>query len=196
MIPYNTGLEKLILPEYGRIVHELTRQCVEIENREQRNAMASSIVELMKAAVQEKGREADEKKYWDHLFLISDKKLDIDYPQGTPSEELIMTTPKKLPYSFNGPDRRQYGKVLQQMVFAIAKMENGEDKDFLVDLIANHIKKIQTINNPESAFDEHVFSDLAEMSKGSIVLSPEFFTLLNFAQEKPQTKNQKKKKNR
>lgn len=183
----------MVLPEYGRVVHELAEQCVSIEDREERNAFANAIIELMRMAVQDKAKEGDEKKYWDHLYLITGGLLDVDYPFGTPSVELIKTRPRKIPYNNSHLEKRQYGKVVQNMVRAIAKMENGEEKDFFVDLLANHVKKLQTLHNPESASDEHVFADIAEMSKGNIVLSSDFITLLDFKEERP-VKNQKKKK--
>ena len=83
--------------------------------------------------------------------------------------------------------------TLQKMIEEVARMENSEKKDYYVDLLSNHIKKLLTLNNPENANDEHVFRDLAEMSEGQIVLSPEMFSLLDFKEDKLNKSNKKKK---
>lgn len=185
----------MILPEYGRIVHDLAEICVSISDRDERNHFAGEIVEIMKSATQEKGKEPDEKKYWDHLYILSGRRLDIDYPYGVPDEEVITLKPKKIPYGAGRFERRQYGHIVQDMIKKVALMENSEEKDIYVELLANQLKKLQTMNNPENASDNHVFADIAEISNGSIQLSEEMFTLLDFKEEK-NNKNQKKKKNR
>lgn len=195
MIPYNTGMPKLVLPEYGRLVHEMAEICANITDREERNSFAGVLVEIMKSTTQDKNKEPDEKKYWDHLYIIGQGKLDIDSPFGTPEEEVMKAAPAKMPYTGSHFEKRQYGRIVQQMIKKVSKMENSEDKDTLVELLANHVKKLQTMHNPENASDELVFADIDTISGGSIKLSKDMFTLLDFKEEKP-AKNQKKKKNR
>lgn len=185
----------MILPEYGRIVHDLVELCVQMEDRDERNRFAGEIVEIMKSATQEKGKDPDEKKYWDHLYIISGRRLDIDSPFGVPNEEALTPSPKKIPYGSGHFDRRQYGNIVQKMIKKVALMDNSEEKDVYVELLANQLKKLQTMNNPENASDTHVFADISEISGGSIQLSEDIFTLLDFKEEK-NNKNQKKKKNR
>lgn len=196
MIPYNTGLTKLILPEYGRIVQEMTDICVNIEDREERNRFASEIIEIMKSTSQDKGKDPDEKKYWDHLYIIGGGKLDIDSPYGIPEEEMMKQPPKKIPYSSGHFGYRHYGHIVQNMIKTVALMDNSEEKDVLVELLANQVKKLQTMSNPENASDAHVFSDIADISNGSIQLTDEMLALLDFKEEKNNKNNQKKKKNR
>lgn len=195
MIPYNTDLEKLVLPEYGRLVHDLVKICSEIEDRDERNYLATSIVETMKAMTQEKGKLPDDRKYWDHLFVISGGKLDIDSPYGKPEEGSVHPVPQKIPYSNSDFTRRHYGRILQKMVHQVSVMPNSEDKDGCVELLANQIKKMLTVNNPENAGDERVFADLDAMSDGSIAVEAGVFFIPDYKEEKP-TKQQKKKKNR
>ena len=195
MIPYNTHLQKLVLPEYGRLVHKMVNICAEIEDREQRNQFAAAIVETMKAMTQEKGKLQDDRKYWDHIYLISDNKLDIDSPYGRPEEETINPKPEKIPYSSSDFGRRHYGNILQRMVIEVAKMPNSEDKDACVELLANHIKKLLVINSEENASDERVYTDLNAISSGSIALDEGIFDIPEFKEEKP-TKAAKRKKNK
>lgn len=193
MIPYNTGMKKLVLHEYGRLIHELADAALKIEDRELRTEFAAMVVDAMKSTVQDKSKDHDDKKYWDHLHIMTGFQLDIDGPYEAPQAEAINKKPEKIPYTASSFGRRHYGLVLQKMIRNVAAMENGEEKDLYVDLLSNHVKKLLTINNPENANDSQVFKDIAEISNGCIVLSPDLFSLLEYKEDK-QTKQSKKKK--
>lgn len=195
MIPYNTDLEKLILPEYGRLIQEMVKICKSLENRDERNQFSAMIVETMKLMNAEKGKLADDRKFWDHLFIIGGPDLDIDSPYGRPDAEAANPTPAKIPYSNSDFGRRHYGHILQQMIHQVALMPNSEDKDACVELIANHIKKSLVIHSNENATDSKVYEDLKSMSQGSISVEEGIFDLPEFKEDKP-TKTQKRKKNR
>lgn len=195
MIPYNTELEKLKLPEYGRLIHEMVKICSTIEDRQQRNEFAASIVETMKSMTQEKGKQPDDRKYWDHLFVISNHTLDVDSPFERPDESASSEKPKKIPYTNSEFGRRHYGNVLQRLVREVSLMANSEEKDACVELLSNHIKKLLVVSNSENANNAQVFSDLAAMSNGSIALEDGIFDIPEYKEEKP-TKTPKKKKNR
>ena len=194
MIPYNTGMNKLVLPEYGRLVQDLALAALEIEDKELRTEFSQMVVEVMKSVLQDKSKDHDEKKYWDHLHIITGFKLDIDGPFPSPEKEIINKKPEKVPYTSSSFNRRHYGLTLQRMIEKVAQMENSEEKDLYVDLISNHIKKLLTLNNPENANDERVFKDIADISNGRIEMSPEDFTLLEFKEDKQNNKTSKKKK--
>lgn len=194
MIPYNTGMKKLILPEYGRLVQEMAIAALEIEDREIRSEYAAMIVEVMKSVLQDKNKDHDEKKYWDHLHIITGFGLDIDGPFPKPEREIVNQKPRKIPYTSTNFKYRHYGLTLQKMIEKVARMENSEERDLYVDLISNHIKKLLTLNNPESANDGHVFKDLADISNGRIELTEELFSLPEYKEDKPQNNKQNKKK--
>ena len=193
MIPYNTDLEKLVLPEYGRLVHDMIKICAQLENKDERSAFAASIVETMKMMTQEKNKLPDDRKYWDHLFIISGNSLDIDSPFGKPDEEELNSIPTKIPYNEADFSRRHYGNILQRLVHQVALMDNSSDKDACVELLANHIKKLLVMNNPENANNERVYADLDSISSGNITLDEGIFDLPDFKEEKT-SKTQKRKK--
>lgn len=195
MIPYNTNQEKLILPEYGRLVHEMVKECALLPDKDTRTAMAYVIVDVMKSMVQEKGKLNDDRKYWDHLYVISGRTLDVDSPYGIPEDEEVNPSPAKIPYSNSDFGMRHYGHILQRLVREVSLMENSPEKDACVELLANHIKKSLSISNAENATDAKVFADLASLSKGSIEVEEGIFDLPEFKEDKP-VKAQKRKKNR
>ena len=52
MIPYNTGMEKLALAEYGRLVHDMARAALGIEDRQLRTEFAFLVIDVMKSVLQ------------------------------------------------------------------------------------------------------------------------------------------------
>ena len=81
MPDYNTQQKKLIMPEYGRNVQQMIDHCVSIEDREERTRCANTIINIMGNLFPHL-RDVDDFKHklWDHLAIMSDFKLDIDYP--------------------------------------------------------------------------------------------------------------------
>ena len=45
---YNTSLDELIMPEYGRMVQDLVLHCKAIEDPKYRQSFAETVIELMK----------------------------------------------------------------------------------------------------------------------------------------------------
>jgi hypothetical protein len=84
---YNTQLEELIIPEYGRNVQELVRHCKTIEDNEYRHAFAESILDLMQIMTPyNRNLEEHRKKLWHHFFRIAKYDINITPPPGvTPS---------------------------------------------------------------------------------------------------------------
>ena len=58
-------------------------------------------------------------------------------------------------------------------------MENCVEKDQLIFLVANQMKKLLLIHNPENVSDEKVFADIAEISKGKILIDSGSYVLTN-----------------
>lgn len=85
---YNTQLERLIIPEYGRNIQSMIEYCCTIENREERNLCAKAIIQVMGQLNPTLRDQSDyTHKLWDHLFIISQFKLDVDSPYPIPQPE-------------------------------------------------------------------------------------------------------------
>lgn len=196
LIPYNTSVDRLLLSEYGRHIQDMVAYCLSIEDREERNVCAAAIVDAMATVAPENiGPGGDRKKLWDHLNLISGFRLDIDWPVDVASEETSVLTPRPLPYSPRVQGMRHYGRIIEQMARKVAEMENSPEKDVAVSMVANHIKKLLVMNNPQSASDARALRDLAFFTEGAIDLTPESFPLHEFPDfESPIQKIKKKKR--
>lgn len=171
---YNTAEKKLALPEYGRNIQNMVDYCVTIEDREERKHCADTIINIMGNMFPHL-RDVNDFKHilWDHLAIMSDFKLDIDYPYEIVKKEDLNTRPPRLPYSNSRIRYRHYGKTLEKMIQKATEFEQGAEKEVLVKLLANQMKKSFLSWNKESVEDSKIFKDLEELSEGRIVLNEE-----------------------
>ena len=78
---YNTSRKKLIIPEYGRHIHEMINQTCEIKDKEERNKSARAIIGVMGNLNPHLRDVSDfQHKLWDQLFIMSNFKLDVECP--------------------------------------------------------------------------------------------------------------------
>ena len=198
MIPYNTGMEPLLLAEYGRNIQNLVDFCVGIPDREERTRCAHAIADIMTILFPALKKDPnDRKKIWDHINIMSRFELDIDFPVDVIKAEEANPTPDPIPYS-NSRDIvfRYYGKHIQNMVRTVAEMEESEERFNLIGVIANHMKKLMLAHNKEAVSDMKVFNDLRFISDGKIDLQPGDIYLYDFQEvQQPITQKQGKKKN-
>lgn len=176
---YNTEEKKLALPEYGRNIQNMVDYCVAIEDREERQQCADTIINIMGNMFPHL-RDVNDFKHilWDHLAIMSDFKLDIDYPYEIVKKEDLNTRPPRLPYSNSRIRYRHYGKTLEKMIQKATEFEPGVEKEVLVKLLATQMKKSFLNWNKESVEDTKIFKDLEELSEGQIVLNEETHKLM------------------
>lgn len=186
----------MLLPEYGRHIQQLVDYCVQIPDREERTACAYSIVDTMAALFpQLVGENRDYSKIWDQVNIMSRFELDIDFPCEVISAEQMNPKPDKLPYTASSMRFRHYGKHIEKMIQQVAELEEGEEKDLLVSMIAHHMKKLMLQHNKEGVDDAKILRDLSLYSEGRIDLDPENYLLHEYqVVEQPASKQGKKRK--
>ncbi len=159
---YNTNRKKLELPEYGRNVQNMVGIIKNTPDRAERNRLAKSTIQLMENMNPQLRDVADYKhKLWDHLAVIADFDLDIDSPYPLPTQAEIHQKPMKMKYS--NPDEirfKHYGKILEDMVRKATQYPEGEERDALIAVIANQMKKSFLTWNRETVSDDVIFADL------------------------------------
>lgn len=199
MLEYNNQKKKLILPEYGRNIQQMVEFCTAIEDRDERNRCANTIIQTMGNLFPQL-RDAPEFKHklWDHLAIMSNFTLDIDYPYEVIKQENLQTTPQSIAYQLEPIKYRHYGKIIEQMINRACEYPEGEERDGLIMLIANHMKKLIYGINKEDVEDEKIFNDLYHYSRGKIKLDTETHKLHVFKEvpvaQNNTKKNSKKKK--
>ncbi|MDD4777160.1 MAG: DUF4290 domain-containing protein [Fermentimonas sp.] len=174
---YNTQKEKLIMPEYGRNIQNMVNHCVGIEDAEERRKCADTIIDVMGNMFPHL-RDVNNFKHilWDHLAIMSDFKLDIEYPYEVIKKEELYSSPGRLEYSRPNMKYRHYGKILEKLIGIATKMDDGEEKNQLVKLILNQMKRSYVQWN-KAIDDEKIFEDLRDLSGGKLNISSENYTI-------------------
>ena len=194
MLTYNTQLRPLILPEYGRNIQQMVDHCLTLEDKEERTACAHTIIKTMHTLFPSQGNaEEYRRKLWDHLAIMSNFALDIDWPYEVIMPESLNSQPDPVFYGANDIRHRHYGKTVELMIDRAAAMEPGEERDTLILLLANHMKKLMLAVNPEGVEDAKIFKDLLHMSHGAINLNPSDVHLHEFKAAPAPSKKKKKK---
>ena len=171
---YNTQRKKMELPEYGRSVQNMVDHALTIEDREERQRCADTIVNIMGGMFPHLRDVPDFKhKLWDHLAIMSDFKLDIDYPFEIVKKEDLVVKPEQLAYPNAGFRYRHYGRFLEGMVKKAVEIEDEEEKRQLINLLAIQMKKDLNNWNKEGIEDQKIVDDLREYSNGAIDLKVE-----------------------
>ena len=161
----------LAIPEYGRHIHKMIHQVLAEENKEQRNKQAQAIIGIMGNLNPHLRDVADfQHKLWDQLFIMSDFKLDVDAPFPKPDAEVLAAPPTPLAYPQSFPKYRFYGNNIKGMIDVIVDWEEGDLKQALIYVIANHMKKCFLNWNKDTVDDQVIFGHLAELSGGKIVI--------------------------
>lgn len=162
----------LAIPEYGRHIHKMIQQVLAEENKEERNKQAQAIIGIMGNLNPHLRDVADfQHKLWDQLFIMSDFKLDVDAPFPKPDPEVLAAPPTPLAYPQSFPKYRFYGNNIKGMIDVIVDWEEGDLKQALVYVIANHMKKCFLNWNKDTVDDKVIFGHLAELSDGKIVIN-------------------------
>lgn len=171
-LEYNAERPHLIIPEYGRHLQKLIEQAVALEDRDERNKAARYIITVMGSLNPHLRDVPDfQHKLWDQLFIMSDFKLDVDSPYPIPSREMLEQKPDRLGYPQNFPKYRFYGNNIKYMIDVANKWDDGEMKNALIMVIANHMKKSYLSWNKDTVTDEVIFEHLMELSGGTINLA-------------------------
>jgi hypothetical protein len=169
---YNTSRKKLVLPEYGRNIHMMVEYIKTIEDKAERTRLAHAVVAVM-GNLNPHLRDINDFKHklWDHIALISEFDIDIDYPYAPPRPETFVEKPKRVEYGTHNMAYRHYGKSIEMIIDKALELPDSPEKDALLNTIANHMKKSYLTWNRESVDDEVILKDLTKISKGKVDIS-------------------------
>ena len=176
---YNTRQKKLPLPEYGRSVQNMVDHALTIEDRAERQSCANTIVNIMGGMFPHLRDVPDFKhKLWDHLAIMADFKLDIDYPYEIVRRDNFQTKPNRIAYPSTRIHYRHYGRALEDLIKIASDMPEGDEKNNLVALICNHMKKDYMTWNKDTVDDEKIAADLQELSEGKLQMTDDIMRLM------------------
>jgi hypothetical protein len=184
-LDYNTQRDHLALPEYGREIQRMVDHALTLPTKEERQRCAETIVSIMDRMFPQNRQNADYKhKLWDHLALMSNFQLDIDWPFDVAQAHQMNSKPQPLAYPMQDIPVRHYGNMIAKVFEKLKTMPAGPERDELVRITANQMKRNLVLWSHGSADDEKVASDLARFTDGIIQLDLDHFKF-----EKVDTKN-------
>ena len=189
-LDYNTQREKLVMSEYGREIQKMIEIACELPTKEERLQCAQTIVKLMETKnPQLKENEDFEQTLWNHLYLMSHRELEIDWPFDISEADKIQTKPRPMRFPEEGVRLRHYGRLVEELFQILKTMPEGEERDTLVRYTANQMKRDLALFGHGSMDDERVASDLARFTDGVIQIDLDAFKF-----EKVSLTEDKKKK--
>ena len=171
-LEYNTKRSKLIIPDYGRHMQSLVDHICQIQDRAERTKAAYYAIDVMGGMNPHLRDVPDfQHKLWDQLYMMSGYSLDVEYPFPVAGLDELTSKPPKIDYPQNHPKYRFYGNNITYMINEALKFEEGELKEALIMVIANHMKKSYLSWNKDTVKDEVIFEHLYELSNGKINLA-------------------------
>ncbi|MEO6229994.1 MAG: DUF4290 domain-containing protein [Ferruginibacter sp.] len=166
---YNTTRNHLTMREYGRHIQKMVEYLLSIEDKEKRQRNAMSLIELMGFLNPHlKNVEDFRHKLWDHLFLISDFKLDVESPYPIPTRETLKAKPEVLPYPKKYPKFNHLGKNIEVVINKALKEENPEKRQGFANAIAYYMKLTYSNWHKELVHDDNIQTELQTITEGQL----------------------------
>lgn len=166
---YNTTRNDLSMREYGRHIQKMVEYLMTIEDREHRQRNAMAVIELMGFLNPHlKNVEDFRHKLWDHLFFISDFKLDVDSPYPKPTRETYKVKPDPLPYPKRHPKFSHLGKNLELIIDKGLKEENPVKRQGFANAVAYYMKLAYNNWHKETVHDDAIQSELSNITNGQL----------------------------
>lgn len=155
--------------EYGRHIQKMIEYLLTIEDPEVRQQNAQVVIELMGFLNPHlKNVEDFRHKLWDHLFLISDFKLQVKSPYPIPTRETLKSKPEPLPYPKRHPKFSHLGKNLEIVIQKALKEENSEKKLGFANAVAYYMKLAYNNWHKEVVHDDAIQSELSSITDGQL----------------------------
>ncbi len=127
---------------------------------------------------------------------MSDFELDIESPYPKPEKEKLEEKPGKMDYPKTKIRFPFYGINIQKMIAHACTMKDGELKETMAGMIANHMKKDYLNWNKAFVDDQTILNHLSQLSEGKLKTHPDFQLIAdkNIQQQKTYRKLKKKGK--
>jgi hypothetical protein len=166
---YNTQRNHLTMKEYGRHIQRMVEYVLTIEDRQKRQQQAQVVIELMGTLNPHlKNVEDFRHLLWDHLFFVSDFKLDVDCPYPIPTKETYKLKPDPLPYPKRKPRYNHLGKNLEVVIDKALKEENPEKRAGFANSIAYYMKLAYSNWHKELVHDDGIRAELNTITNGQL----------------------------
>lgn len=169
---YNTIRNQLAISEYGRHIQKMIEHVLTIEDPERRQKNAQAVIELM-GFLNPHLKNVDDfrHKLWDHLFLISDFKLEVKSPYPIPTREMLKNKPDPLKYPKRKPKYSHLGKNLELVINKALEEKDEEKREGFANAIAYYMKLAYNNWHHETVHDDAIQSELSNITDGQLIFT-------------------------
>jgi hypothetical protein len=158
--------------EYGRHIQKMVEYLLTIEDRQARQRQAQVVIELMGFLNPHlKNVEDFRHMLWDHLFFISDFKLDVDSPYPIPKKETYKAKPEPMGYPKRHPKFSHLGKNLELVIDKALHEDDPEKKAGFAHSIAYYMKLAYSNWHKELVHDDAIRGELNKITDGQLEFS-------------------------
>lgn len=173
MIANSSFKQELLLREYGRNVQNIVKYILSIEDRAQRSRSSQLLVNLM-AKLNPTIRDIQDmqQKLWNHLFVMSDGKLDVDCPYPLSAMEYLNDKPARMIIPRDIPRYKHYGKNVEYLIGRAIEVQDPEERDAAIVSLGKLMKTLYRTYNKDSITDEIILNNIRELSGGKLDLDP------------------------
>jgi hypothetical protein len=183
---YTNQLEGVTFREYGRNIQNMARHLLTVEDKEKRTRMAITLVELMKQLNPVVGEPNDYyQKLWDHLYVMTDMKLEVDAPFPKPESDTLVRKPRQVPYRIANARFKHYGKNIELLIEKVKAIQNEEEREQATLYLGRMMKTLVLTHSKEILEDGVVIENIKNLSKGALVLDPEKVAAYNLLSINP-----------
>ena len=191
---YNTKKNTLVMPEYGRHVHNMISHAVSLKDKKTQQKCVESIISFMgQLNPHLRDVKAYTHKLWDHLHIMSNFQLNVESPYPKPEEKKLYEKPSKMNYPSNDIRFSYYGNTITSMIKKAIKMKDDQ-KEILTGMIANQMKKSYILFNKSSVDNNVIKQHLHQLSNGELKLSEDFVFIRSASVRQTSSKKHNAKK--
>ncbi|ALJ00248.1 DUF4290 domain-containing protein [Rufibacter tibetensis] len=171
MVASSTFKQELLLREYGRNVQNIVQYILTVEDRTKRTQLAQLLVNLMgRLNPNVKDIQDAQQTLWNHLYVMSDGKLDVDAPFALSAMEYLNDKPQRVDYPTQNPKFKHYGTNLERLIDKAKQINDPQEREAAIISIGKLMKVLYRTYNKDSVTDEVILENLREISKGDLDL--------------------------
>ncbi|GGG02418.1 DUF4290 domain-containing protein [Pontibacter amylolyticus] len=168
-----TFKQDLLLREYGRNVQDLVNHILSIEDKAERTRLSYLLINLMaKLNPQLRDTQDFQQKLWNHLYVMSGSKLDVDAPYPLSAMEYLNDKPQRMEYPLSTPRYKHYGQNVELLIQRATELEDEKEREAATISIGKLMKTLYRSYNKDSITDDVILSDIQQISKGKLNLDP------------------------
>jgi Domain of unknown function (DUF4290) len=169
MVSHTSFKQELLLREYGINVQNIVKYILTLPDKADRTRSAQLLVNLM-AKLNPSIREIQDsqQKLWNHLYVMSDAKLDVDSPYPLSAMEYLNEKPQRMELPAKPPRYKHYGKNVEHLIQKAIQIEDPQEKEAAMISLGKLMKTLYKTYNRDNITDEIILNNLRELSRGQL----------------------------